>query len=118
MIRFGEYERKEWDIQSIDDRKEIAERLRQFSKDLGGELSDNDIRDIINDYDFIASGRYKEYKGYLEILIDDFHKCINGSGEHERLLYKTYARLLKENGLWSVFVKYGLELHSGTDPNV
>ncbi len=108
MIRFGEYEREEWDIQSINDRQEVAERLRQFAKDLGGELSDDDIRDIINDYDFIASGRYKEYKGYLEVLIDAFRKCHNGPDERERLLYKTYERLLKENKLWSVFVKNGL----------
>ena len=103
MIRFDEYKCGTWELNSIEDRKQVADEIRQFAKDNGDEFSDEEIRTIFEDYDFIASGKYKRAKVYYDALLDDYHNSINGTDLHEKRLYQAFKRLLEENYLLPVF---------------
>ncbi len=103
MIRFNEYKTGTWKVNSIEDRKKVEEDLYTYAASQNETFSDEDVRVIFEDYDFIESGRYKTAKAYHDVLWEDLKNASKGDDHHEKIMYKAYARLLKENNLWADF---------------
>lgn len=99
MIRFNEYRNGAWKVSSANDYGKVAEELRKYAISQGDEFDNDDIQTLIEDYDFIVTGKSLENDLHFNNLVRELREGINGFDKHEKTLVKAFMRLIKENNL-------------------
>ena len=95
--------RDTWKVNSSEDRIEIEKELYDFAASQNESFSKDDVEGIIRDYNFMASGQYKNDKVRHDSMWADYKMTMAGDNHHDKGMYKAYIRLLKTNNLFMVF---------------
>ena len=102
MIRFDDYNKDLWPINSIDEDR-VMEDLDKVAGANGITFSEEDKELFFQSLKFVISGAYKQNSVDFQALLYDYSTSINGNKEYDKILYKTFGRWLKETGHWNEF---------------
>jgi len=98
--------RDTWKVNSSEDRIEIEKELYDFAASQNESFSKDDVEGIIRDYNFMASGQYKNDKVRHDSMWADYKMTMAGDNHHDKVVYNAYELLLRDNQLLAIFKRW------------